>query len=70
MNYLLFKLFKGLSLFRAPFKIVLFLGHLIERAYNLVVIWDVYLPKQACVSFLLVGRDVAAVLLTTSIGIW
>ena len=45
MNYLLFNLFKGLSLPSAPCKIVLLPGRLIERAYNLTVIWDVHPPK-------------------------
>jgi len=45
MNYPLFNLFKCLSLLRAPFKISLLLGHSIERAYNLAVIWDVHAPE-------------------------
>jgi len=45
MNYFLFNSFKGISLVRAPFKIILLPGHLIGRAYNLAVIWDVHPPE-------------------------
>jgi len=44
MNCFLFNFFKGLLLLRTPFEIVL-LGHLIERAYNQTVIWDVHPSK-------------------------
>ena len=45
MKYFPFNLFKCLSLLRAPLKIVLLPGHVVERAYNLAVIWDVHPPK-------------------------
>ena len=45
MNYLPFNLFKCLSLLSAPFKIILLLGHVVQRTYNLAVIWDVHPPK-------------------------
>jgi len=45
MNYLPFNLFKCLSLLSAPFKIILLPGHMVQRAYNLAVIWDVHPPK-------------------------
>jgi len=45
MNYLAFNFFKYLLLLRAPFKIIFLLGHLLERVYNLTLIWDVHPPK-------------------------
>ena len=45
MNYFWSNLFKCLLLLRAPLKILLLLGHLIEKVYNLAVIWDVHPPK-------------------------
>jgi len=45
MNYLPFNLFKCLSLLRDPFKIILLLGHVVQRTHNLAVIWDVHPPK-------------------------
>ena len=45
MNCLPFNLFKCLSLLRAPFKIILLPGHVVQRTYNLAVIWDVHPPK-------------------------
>jgi len=74
MNYLLFNFFKCLLLLRAPFKTVLLPGHLIERAYNLTDLGCASSKNPQCLrrlvfSFLLVGGDVAANLLITSIGI-
>jgi len=45
MNYLPLNLFKCLSLLRAPFKIILLPGHVVQRTYNLAVIWDMPPPK-------------------------
>jgi len=45
MSYLLLNVFKCLSLLRAPFKIILLPGHVIQRTYNLAVIWDMHSPK-------------------------
>lgn len=45
MNYFLFNLFKGLLLLRAPFEIILLPGHLAERAYTQIIIWNVRSPK-------------------------
>jgi len=45
MHNFLFNLFKGLSLFRAPLKIILFLSHSIERAHHVTIIWNVHPPK-------------------------
>jgi len=45
MNYLPFNLFKCLLLLSTLFKIILLLGHVVQRAYNLAVIWDVHPPK-------------------------
>jgi len=45
MNYLPLNLFKCLSLLRAPFKIILLPGHVVQRTYNLTVIWDMHPPK-------------------------
>jgi len=50
MNYLPFNLFEGLSLLRTPFEIIL-PGHMMERAYNLAVIWDVHPPKTHNTSY-------------------
>jgi len=74
MNYLPFSLFIFLLLLRDAFKIILLSGHVVQRTYNLAIIWDVHsqkatTPKKACASFLLVGGDIAAILLMTSIGI-
>lgn len=70
---LLFKLFKGLLLFRAPCEIVL-PGHLIERVYNQTLVWNMPKKKKKkslrkFVSFLLIGGHIAVILLITSIGI-
>lgn len=69
---LLFKLFKGLLLLRAPCEIVL-PGHLIERVYNQTVVWNMPKKKKKSlrkfVSFLLIGGHIAVILLITSIGI-
>jgi len=56
------------------FKIILLLGHLTKRAFNPTVFWICILQKpttlqKGCVSFLLVGGDIAAILLITSVGI-
>ena len=60
MNYFLLNLLKILSLLRAPYKIILFLSHLIERADNLTVIWNVQSPQthntQESLRFLSVSR--------------
>ena len=45
INNFPFILFKGLLLLRAPFKIVLLPSHLIERAHNQTVIWNMHPPK-------------------------
>lgn len=71
---LLFKLFKGLLLFRAPCEIVL-PGHLIERVYNQTLVWNMPKKKKKkeslrkFVFFLLIGGHIAVILLITSIGI-
>jgi len=44
-NYLLFNLFKGLLLLRAPVKVILLPGHSTERAYDQSITWNTHSPK-------------------------
>lgn len=68
----LFDLFKGLSLHRAPLQITLLLSYLVQRAHSKTVVWDMkpIKARKAWLSFLVVGGDIAAILLMTFIGIW
>lgn len=45
MNNLLFHLFQSLLMVRTPVEVILLLGHMIERPYNLIVLWNFHLTK-------------------------